>query len=608
MTKWNAALALTLLWSASCLAGLSEPQWITPDQRNPVDFQWGVSIPLRDGVRLNATLYRPAHQPAPLPCVFTLTPYISQTYHDRGMYFAAHGYVFLTVDVRGRGNSEGHFTPLLQEAGDGAQVVEWLARQPYCNGKVAMWGGSYAGYDQWATAKELPPHLTTIVPVASPRPGVDFPSFNNIHYAYDMQWIILTSGHTSQENIFDDNGLWKGKFGEMYRNHRPFRQLDAIVGTASPAFQTWLAHPTVDAYWDSYNPTPQEFAKIDLPVLTITGQYDDDQPGALSFYREHLQYASDAARAKAYLVIGPWDHYGTRTPKAEYGGIKFGKASLVDMNQLLTQWYDWTMKQGDKPAFLKDKVAYYALGDGGGQWHYCRSLAAVTAAMQPVYLASIHGTANDVFATGSLQIGKPDGTHPFDRYVYRPLEVESSPWNPTGDDENDPNSLTSIRELLASSGKLMVYQTPAFDRDLELAGFLKLSAWIAIDQADTDIAATVYAIMPDGRSELLSTDMLRARYRHSLRVASFVKPGLIEKYDFDHFAFIARSLAKGSRLRLVIGPVNSPNWEKNYNSGGVVADESGKDARTVTVTLYHDPHHPSALYLPIAAKATGSTQ
>jgi pimeloyl-ACP methyl ester carboxylesterase len=144
-----------------------------------VEWQWGVRIPLRDGVRLNATLYRPAALKEPRPCLFTLTPYIGQSYHDRGMYFAAHGYPFLTVDVRGRGNSEGSFRPLIQEAKDGYDVVEWLAKQPYCNGKISMWGGSYAGYDQWVTATEFPPHLATIVPVASPAAGVDFPARNN---------------------------------------------------------------------------------------------------------------------------------------------------------------------------------------------------------------------------------------------------------------------------------------------------------------------------------------------------------------------------------------------------------------------------------------------
>src|SRR6478672_10403780 len=146
-----------------------------PTAETPVDLQWGVKIPLRDGVEVQGTLYRPQGQREALPCILSLTPYIAQNYHDRGMYFAAHGYVFASVDVRGRGNSGGEFTPFLQEARDGHDIVEWLAKQSYCNGKITMWGGSYGGYDQWATAKEKPSHLATIVPVAAVMPGLDFP-------------------------------------------------------------------------------------------------------------------------------------------------------------------------------------------------------------------------------------------------------------------------------------------------------------------------------------------------------------------------------------------------------------------------------------------------
>jgi uncharacterized protein len=116
-----------------------------PPDAASVDFAWGVKIPMRDGARLNATVYTPKDRKAPAPCIFTLTPYIAQSYHERGMYFAAHGYAFLTVDARGRCNSDGTFQPLIREARDGHDVVEWLAKQPYCNGKITMWGGSYAG-------------------------------------------------------------------------------------------------------------------------------------------------------------------------------------------------------------------------------------------------------------------------------------------------------------------------------------------------------------------------------------------------------------------------------------------------------------------------------
>jgi putative CocE/NonD family hydrolase len=591
----RAVFSLILLGAAAAQA-----QPAAGDKGDPVDFQWGVKIPLRDGVKLNATLYRPQEQKESLPCVFTLTPYIAQSYHDRGMYFAAHGYVFLAVDVRGRGNSEGEFTPMLQEAKDGSDVVEWLAGQSYCNGKVAMWGGSYAGYDQWAAAKEFPPHLATIVPVAAARPGVDFPFLQNIFYAYDMQWLTLTSGHASQERVFGDTPFWAAQFDKVYLGHRPFKTLDGVVGNPSAIFQAWVAHPQQDAYWDSYSATAQQFAKIDLPILTITGQYDDDQSGAMSHYRGHLQNASEAAKARHYLIIGPWDHAGTRTPSVDVGGLKFGPASLLDMNKLHKDWYDWTMKGRKPPEFLKDKVAYYVLGEGAEEWRYAASLAAVTAESRAMYLASDGGVANDVYGSGRLSAAKAASATP-DRYVYDPLDTTFSLWDDGTDGEK---GLISQKGLLAASGKLLVYHTAPLAQNLELAGFPTLGVWLALDQPDTDIGVILYEIRPDGSSVQLGTSLMRARYRKSLREPTPVKPGAIERYDFGGFPFIARRIGKGSRLRLVIAPTNSKQLEKNYNAGGVVAEESGKDARTVTVKLYHDEAHPSALYLPISASST----
>ncbi len=558
-----------------------------------VEFQWGAKIPMRDGVKLNATVYKPREQKQPLPCVFTLTPYISQSYHERGMYFAAHGYVFLTVDVRGRGNSEGEFTPLLQEAKDGHDVVEWLGTQPYCNGKVTMWGGSYAGYDQWASAKEFPSHLATIVPVASPKPGVDYPMQHNMFYSYDTQWLTLVSGRASQESIFGDGAFWAAQFRRWYEAHAPFKELDRYIGNPSPHFQAWISHPMQDAYWDSYSPTPEQYAKLSLPILSICGQYDGDQPGALAYYDDHMRWGSAAAKDRHYLIIGPWDHAGTRTPKADVGGLKFGQAALLDMNALHKSWYDWTMKDGTKPEFLKDKVAFYVTGEEA--WRYAPTLAAVTAREDTLYLDSTASRANDVFAAGRL--GKDKGAGKPDRYVYDPLDVTSSAW----EQEESPAPLTDQRAAMMAGGKALFYHSAPFAADTDVAGFFKLSAWISLDQPDTDIMVGLTEIKADGSSVFLTGDSLRARYRKSLREAEPVKPGAIERYDFSRFSFVARRIAKGSRLRLMIAPINSMYAEKNYNAGGVVADESGKDARKVTVTLYHDGAHPTALTMPIAA-------
>jgi putative CocE/NonD family hydrolase len=572
-----------------------------PERGGPIDFRWGEKIALRDGVKLNATLYLPRALKEPVPCIFTLTPYVAQRYHDLGVYFSAHGYVFAAIDARGRGNSDGEFMPMLQEGRDGPDIVAWLAQRKYCNGKITMWGASYGGYSQWATVKAKPAQLATIVPVASPKPGVEFPpNTGGINWIYDMLWITLTSGRTAQDNLFADGTFWADKAAEWAASHRPFNELDVAFGNPSAIFRNWVAHPVGDTYWDQYVPTAREYADIDLPILSVTGQYDGDQPGALSFYREHLAHASEAARAKHYLVIGPWDHYGTRTPSAEFAGVPFGPASRLDMKKLHREWYDWTLKGGAKPPLLKDRVTYYVLGAGAEEWRYAPTLEAITAQSRPLYLASDAGQANDVFASGRLDAGKPRRGGQPDRYVYDPLDLDFTAWDGPLDLTNE-KAFIDASGLISAAGKVLVYHAPAFEEAVELAGFPKLSLWLSLDQPDTDIAAFLYEIAPDGGSVLLGYDMMRARYRDSLRAPRLAVPGAIERYDFKGFNFIARRFAKGTRLRLAIGPVNSKYYERNYNDGGMVAAASGNDARTVTVTLYHDAKHPSALYLPIAA-------
>lgn len=580
------AISLLAVFTATAV---SADQPATPDPAL-VKFQWGVKIPLRDGVKLNATVYTPRQQQAPAPCVVTMTPYISQSYHDRGMYFAAHGYPFLTVDVRGRGNSEGQFRPLLQEAADGHDVIEWLATQPYCNGKVTMWGGSYAGYNQWATAKEFPPHLATIVPVASPHVGTDFPMRGNVATTYLMRWLTFTSGHASQANIFADDAFWMTLNRQWFESGEPFNKFDAQVGNLTTAFQEWLAHPKVDSYWDSYNPTAAEYAKLSLPILTITGSHDDDQPGAMEHYRQHMKHGTAAAKASHYLVIGPWDHAGTRTPQAQFGGLTFGAPSLVDLPQLHLDWYAWTMQNGPKPKFLQKRVAYYVMD--ADKWRYADTLEAVTAESRG-YLLDSSSNAIDVLASGSLSTAQPKGKP--DSYVYDPRDVSIAAVESTV----DPSSLTDQRTLYTQRGKRLVYHTAPFERDTEVSGYFKLSAWIAIDQPDTDFAVSVHEIRSDGSSILLSTDVQRARYRESWREGKLVSTREPLKYEFNGFTFTSRMIRKDSRLRLVVGPANSIHNQKNYNSGGDVSAETVRDARPVTVQLYHDRSRPSTLFVPL---------
>jgi putative CocE/NonD family hydrolase len=555
-----------------------------------VHIQWGVKIPLRDQVRLNATLYLPERQPTPAPALITLTPYVGQTYHHVALYFAARGYPFLTVDVRGRGNSEGEFQPLIQEANDGYDLVEWLARQPYCNGQVSMWGGSYGGFDQWATAAQRPPHLATIVPVAPPYVGVDFPMRNNIFYPYLLQWLTLVAGHASQDRMFwNQERFWGARFAAFFESGAAFESLDEALGMPSPIFQGWIANPQQGPHWDRYNPTPEQYSKLSLPILTITGHYDGDQPGSLMHYREHLKHAGKSARH--YLVIGPWDHAGTRAPQLKFAGVEVGPASLVDLGQLHQQWYAWTMQGGSRPEFLKNNVAYYVMG--AEKWRYADTLEGVTARSETLFLQS-KVNPTDVFKSGALTAEQPSRSGP-DHYVYDPRDVSHA----AIERNVDPEDRSDQRMAHLHVGKQLVYHSEPFAADTEVSGFFRLSAWLAIDQPDTDFYASVYEIDLHGRGLLLTNDFIRARYRESLREERLIDTPEPLRYDFERFMFVSRLIRTGHRLRLIIGPGNSIYRQKNYNTGGVIVKESMKDARVVNVKLFHDEAHPSALYVPI---------
>ena len=556
-----------------------------------VDMQWAVKIPMRDGISLNATVFRPQAQSDPLPVIFTLTPYIGDSYLDRAMYFARHGYVYALVDVRGRGNSGGSFAPFENDAKDGYDIVEWFAKQSWCNGKLAMWGGSYAGFDQWATLKEFPPHLATIVPAAAAHAGVDFPLDSNIAPLYLMQWLSFTSGVTSNARLFGEDSYWDSKWREVYRQHLPLKGLDVLVGNPSPMFQKWLAHPMPDAYLDALAPSSDDYKKIRIPILTITGSYDDDQPGAMTYYRRHMEYGGADAKARHFLVIGPWDHAGTRTPNREVGGLKFGEASMPDLNKLHLDWYDWTMKNGPRPGFLEKRVMYYVMGED--KWKAADTLEVAANDILKLALDS-DGNAGEVFHAGVLSAASRAGAPP-DKFVYDPLDTRPGDAEPF----TDPAYLVSQREAMNLFGAGVVYHSLPFERDTEATGYAELRVWLSMNVPDTDLQASVYQIRADGSSVFLTQALMRARYRHSLRKAEAVPLNKPELYEFGNFTWFSRRLEKGSRIRLVFKSLNSIQIGKNYNSGGDVASESGKDAKTAHVTVLHDTEHSSVLEIPV---------
>ncbi len=543
----------------------------SPTPVPPPEILWGVKIPMRDGVKLHGNLYRPRDTKEKLPVIVALTPYAADGQHEFATAFAKNGYVFIIIDVRGRGNSGGSFVPFENDGRDGYDAVEWAARQPWSNGKVAMWGASALGFVQWVTLREKPPHLVTAIPMVIETGIMEAFAYQNIVNTYSIQWLAVVSGKTRNSNLFNDQQYWRACVRKLRDNHLPFNSLDSVCGFPSPIFQKWLSHPTQDQYSDSISLTPNDYKRLDLPILEMQTYFNTE----LAPYREHIKYASPEAAARHYLVIGPWLHDLMQSSKSsQVGPWKFGEASVVDLIKLQTEWYDWTMKNGPKPAFLKKNVAYYAIGPE--EWRYADSLDAIPTTSRKFYLGSQGGQLS-VKQPGSLtEVPTPDSSP--DTYKYDPLELDYD-----------------------DIGRQVLYETGPFTEDTDIVGQMKVVAWMSINVPDTDFMVYIEEVDPAGKSVGPEyEDMIRARYRESLRKETLVKPGEINRYEFNRLKWRYRRILKGNRMRLWIYSDLGWRHQKNYNSGGVVAKETAKDARTATVKVYHDSKYPSFLEIPVA--------
>ena len=259
-------------------------------------------VPTKDGINLSANVYKPTDMKAPLPAIVVFTPYVANEKVNRAMYFARRGYVFVTADCRGRGHSEGVFTPFEKDGQDGHDVIEWVAKQPWCNGKVGMMGGSYRGMVQWMTMKNFPPHLKSVVPTASVGPGIDFPKRNGVFGKYAARWLSLVNGKSYNGDMFGNGTYWVQKFNNSFKKYVPFAEFAKYSGSNDRVFQQWIAHPDFDEYWQKFYPSPKDYQKFNIPILTITGFFDGDQPGAMHYYTQHMKYGNAEAKKQHYLI------------------------------------------------------------------------------------------------------------------------------------------------------------------------------------------------------------------------------------------------------------------------------------------------------------------
>lgn len=505
----------------------------------------------------------------PGPVIIVNTIYSAPQNIETAKQLASNGYSCVYINTRGKYKSKENIEPFEHEYEDITEVIDWITRQPWSNGKVGMIGGSYLGFSQWAATKKLHPALKTIVPQAPVGIGIDYPMSGNVFMSYMLRWIYFTTVSKLTDNAgFSDEKKWNDLYKKWYTSGQAFNKLDSINGEKNEIFQRWLKHPSYDSYWQGMTPNAQEFSKINIPILTTTGYFDDDQLGAMYYYKNHIKYNPNADH---YVIIGPYDHYGPQGyVMPEVMGVKIDPVAELDINEICFQWFDYILKGKSKPDFLKGKINYEVMGDN--IWKSASSMQEFDRTKVKYYLGEdlkIKENKASKSAFSALNVNFKDRSD-VDKFI-----------------------LTDEPQLISSSiqekDNSTLFTSEVFDQDTELAGSFSATLNFSINKKDCDIAIELYQVLPDGKYFLLSNFITRASYSKDRSKRQLLTPGKKETIPVTGTPFVSKKIEKGSKLLLKIGIKKSPAWQINYGSGKDVSTETIKDAEVpMEIKWYND--------------------
>jgi len=548
-----------------------QPQAPTASRAARYDISDRVLIPTADGATMSATVVRPRGSGARLPTLLTLDIYTDPgAFIERCEDAVDHGYVGVIADTRGKRLSPGPIEPYEHEGSDASAVIDWIAKQPWSNREVGMRGGSYSGFSAWAAAKHLPPALKTIAVAAAAIPGLGLPMYNNVFLNANYGWAFYVADDKLLDTkTYRDAGRWERLPVEWFASGRPYREIDRIDGAPNPLLQRWLAHPSFDAYWQAMVPYGRDFARIDIPVLSITGYYDDAQLSALEYVRQYERYHPHAAD---YVVIGPYDHFGSeRARKPELlRGYAIDPVAQFSTPELIYQWMDYVLRGGRRPALLQDRVNFEVMG--ANTWQHVASLAQMAGARRVLYFSDARHADHYQLTRSAPPPGHrlEQSIDLADRVLQTNLHSYPDPLISNGLDH--PTELRFLSE--------------AFGAPEVVSGAFSGVLNVTLNKNDADLGVTVFEQLPDGRLLHLAYWLGRASYAANREVRTLLVPGRATRIAFTT-TVVARRVEPGSRL-LVLLDVNKNQFAQvNYGTGGDVSDESVADAHEPLRVSWH---------------------
>ena len=566
-----------------------------------------VQVQMRDGVNLATDVYRPS-EGGPSPTLITRLPYnkelLAFTVLPSLDIFRAvqSGYVVIVQDVRGRFASEGEFDPLFQEADDGEDAIAWAAEQPWSDGNVGGFGPSYLGTTQWTAASKAPEALKAIAPMVAPTAYYGDLAYQGgaFQLGADLWWSLFIAIGEQQRRLMAgqatmaDMGGSLMAFGgiESLYESLPVAQMPPLEGVG-PHYFDWVRHRNYDDYWRRIS-TVEVHEEITTPALHIGGWYDYFLGGTLASYRGMRENGGSAsARDNQRLIIGPWSHTNfTGSYEGRYYGI-MANSDVADLTGEQLRWHDHWPK-GEHNGVEDDKpVKIFVMGID--QWREEEAWPLPDTRYEDYYLHS-GGSANTNGGDGWLSLEKPSD-EPEDAYVYDPRDPVPSVGGATllgGAMNVGPRDQRGVEERR----DVLCYTTPALDAPLEVTGPVGLVLHVSSTAPDTDFTGKLVDVHPDGRAEILTDGILRARYRASFTAPELMEPGEVYELRIDLRATSNVFLA-GHRIRLEVSSSNFPRFDRNTNTGGNIYDETEEDLTRATNRVYHSAEHPSRLILPI---------
>jgi hypothetical protein len=560
-------------------------QLLKADDNRRYIIEDSVLIRTKDGATLSAVVVRKRNVNSRLPATLFFTIYTDlQRSLYEGKQAAVRGYVGVVGDTRGKRLSPDSIEPYEHEAKDVNAVIDWISKQPWCNGKVGMYGGSYCGFVQWAATKYLHPALKTIVPYVAAIPGQGLPMENNVFLNANYQWAFYVTDNKYLDNaVNDDWQRWEKMRNTWYASGIAYRKIDSIDGEPNIWLQKWLKHPAYDQYWQSMVPYKEEYAKINIPVLTFEGYYDDGQISGLQYYKDHLKYNK---KANHYLIIGPYDHFGTQSGGVpELRGYTVDPVALINTRDITFQWMDYIFKSGPKPSILKDKINYELMG--ANVWRHVPSLTQMNNDTLILFLSN-----NKIDSNYQLVDKKPIKPGYIDQVV--DLADRTT-------DNSDYYPYPIIKKELDRSNSLFFISKP-FDHPVSVNGSFFGELKPIINKKDMDVTIVLYEVTPKGEYFHLAYFIGRASYAEDIGVRKLLHPGKLESITFNRVRMACRQMSKGSRLLVVLSINKNSFAQINYGTGKDVSDETIDDAK---VPLKIKWSNGSYIKIPVGTKIWG---